>query len=489
MTKNLKKTTFTGFLWLLAGSSSQTVLQVLVISILARLVTPEEFGVIAIAVIFLGFSKIFSQLGMGAAIVQKKEITESHVRTAYTTSLVIGTIFCILALLLSKNIAIYFEMPELERVLYLVSCIFIVDSFISVSQSLLQRNLKMKYYALSELISYVISFGILGVSLAYLGYGLYALVYAYILQAILRAIMVSYLEPHSVIPFFNKRSFLDLFFFGSSHTVAKIANYFAGQGDKLVVGKMIDADALGYYSRAYQLMVAPIRLIGQSLNIVLFPALSSVQSDLHKVRNAFYRSSEIVALASLIISAILFVNAREIVLILLGDNWLDVIIPFQILAIGTVFRMSTKISDSLVKALGDIHRRAVIQIIYASCIFLFSFIGHYWGINGVAIGVLSAVLVNFILMSTLSLRQFKDKGRKFLYIHVKPLLFSVVVFLIAYGVLSVIRSFNLSLIITEIIYVAIVFGAVLILILRLQNWLGISKEIDEVFKAIRKKKK
>lgn len=484
MSKNLKKKTFTGFLWLLAGSSTQTALQVLVLSILARLVTPEEFGVIAIATIFLGFSKIFSQLGMGAAIVQKKEITASHIRTAYTVSLCIGILFWALTLLFSNKIALYFNMPELSKVLKYVSCIFVIDSFISVSQSLLQRHLKMKYYALTELISYLISFGILGVVLAFLDYGMYALVYAYILQAILRAIMVSYLEPHSVFPFFNKKSFYDLFFFGGGQTLAKIANYFAGQGDNLVIGKMLSGDALGYYSRAYQLMVAPVRLIGQSLNIVLFPVLASVQTDMHKVKKAYYKSIQLVAYASLIISVILFINAKEIVLIILGDNWLEVIVPFQILAVGTIFRMSYKVSDSLIKALGDVYRRALIQIGYAICIFLFSYIGHFWGIEGVAVGVFFAIFFNFIWMTYLSLLQFKDNGSKFIKLHLKPLLLSIVIFIFAYGVLYVLRSFNLNLIITEIIYLLLVLGFLVIVILRFKNRLGISNEINAILKKI-----
>ena len=136
--------------------------------------------------------------------------------------------------------------------------------------------------------------------MAFLGYGVYALVYAYILQAILKAIILSYLEPHSIFPFFNKKSFNDLFFFGSGHTLARIANFFANQGDNLIVGKMMSADALGYYSNAYQLMVAPVNLIGQSLNIVLFPALASVQTDLARVKNAYYKSIQLVAYASFI---------------------------------------------------------------------------------------------------------------------------------------------------------------------------------------------
>ncbi|MFT4684254.1 MAG: O-antigen/teichoic acid export membrane protein [Dokdonia sp.] len=484
MSKDLKNKTFTGFLWLFAGSSSQSALQILVLSILARLVTPEEFGIIAIATIFIGFSKIFSQLGMGAAIVQKKAITTSQIRTAYTTSLFIGVFFCVLTWLFSNNIALYFKMPELSKVLKYISCIFIIDSFISVSQSLLQRNLKMKYFALTELVSYLISFGILGVVLAFLDYGIYALVYSYILQAVLRAIMVSYFEPHSIFPFFNKKSFNELFFFGSGHTLAKIANYFAGQGDNLVVGKMLNGDALGYYSRAYQLMVMPVRLIGQSLNIVLFPVLASVQTDIIKVKNAYYKSIQLVAYASLLISAVLFVNAKEIVLILLGKNWLEVIVPFQILAIGTIFRMSYKVSDTLIKALGDVHRRALIQIAYAIFVFLFSYIGHFWGIAGVAAGVFVAIFLNFLCMTYLSLLQFKDNWSTFIKLHLMPLLLSVVLFVFAYAVLYVLRSFDLNLIITEIIYLLLVLGFLVIIILRYKNALGISNEVNAVLKKI-----
>lgn len=486
MANDLKKKTFTGFLWLILASSSQTVLQVLVLSILARLITPEEFGVVSIAIIFLGFSKTFSQLGMGAAIVQKQKITNAHIRTAYTTSLFIGAVFCILTVIFSENIASYFNMPQLSRVLKFVSCIFIIDSFISISQSLLQRNMKMKHFALTDLISYLISFGFLGVALAYLGYGLYALVYAYILQAVLRAIMVSYLEPHSILPFFSKKSFKDLVFFGGGHTLAKIANYFAGEADKLVVGKMINADALGYYSRAYQLMVAPVRLIGQSLNIVLFPALSSVQTDIERVKKAYYKSTQLVAYASLIISSILFVNAREMVLILLGENWLEVIIPFQILATGTIFRMSYKIGDSLVKAMGDVYRRAIFQFIYAICVLLFSYIGHFWGIQGVAVGVLLAIFFNFIFMAYLSLSLFKEGWIRFLTLHIKPFVLAIFVFAFAYVVLFILRFFELNLFLTEIIYLLLVFGFLLIIFLRFKEQLGISDEINSVMKAIKK---
>ncbi|GAA3777142.1 lipopolysaccharide biosynthesis protein [Corallibacter vietnamensis] len=488
MSKGLKQKTFIGFLWLFAGSSTQTILQVIVLSILARLVVPAEFGVISIATVFIGFSRIFSQLGMGAAIVQKKVVTTCHIRTAFTTSLVIGTFFCVLIQVFANQIAVYFEIQELALVLKLISSIFIIDSFITISQALLQRKMRMKYFALTELISYAIGFGALGIVLAFYGYGVYALVFAYILQAIIRAIILSFFEPHSIIPYFNKKSFKDLFFYGSGQTIAKIANYVAGQGDNLIVGKMLTASDLGFYSRAFQLMVAPVNLIGQSLNIVLFPALASVQTDMKKVKNAFYKSTQLVAYASLIISGILIVNAREVVLILLGENWLQVVVPFQILAVGTIFRMSYKISDSLIKALGDVHRRAIVQIVYAICVFSFSYIGHFWGIKGVALGIFAAIFLNFVFMTHLSLLQFKDYWIKFILLYIKPLILSLVVFAFAYFTLSSLRLLALNIIITEILYLFIVFGFLIIVILWFKNTLGISNEVNLVLKKIKSKR-
>ena len=482
MADSLQRNTFKNFLWLFAGSSSQSALQIFVLAILARLVTPAEFGIIGVAMIFLGFSKILSQLGMGAAIVQREEISDNHIRTAYTVSLFTGVMIAIMAVVFSNPIAIYFDMPELSEVLNYMSCIFIIDSFMAVSGSLLQRELRIKQIALSELISYLIGFGVLGVILAYLDYGLFALVYAYIAQAVIRAGIVFYLAPHRIVPYFDRNSFSALFHFGGWHTIAKIANYLAGQGDYLIIGKTLNASALGYYSRAYQIMVAPVRLIGQSLNIVLFPTLASVQKDLPKVRRAFYKSTKLVAFASLVISAVLIVNAREIVLILLGENWLDVIVPFQILASGTVFRMSYKISDSLAKALGEVYKRALYQILYAASVLAFSYAGHFWGIEGVATGVVIAIFINFLLMTHLTLSRLKEDWSKFFLIHFKPLVAAAVTAVFCAGLLWALRTQDWNLMLTEVIYLVVSIVFLLSLFLRFRRQLGISEEIDMILK-------
>lgn len=485
--EGLSNRTFFGFAWLFAGSGFQSIIQIIIMAILARLITPEEFGVVSIALVIIGLSKIFSQLGLSVALVQRPEIDFSHIRTAFTSSLVIGVFFTFIFYFSSDFVAKFFNSDSLSLVLKLISVNFFLDSFTTVSQALIQRKMNMKLIASSDLISYSIGYGFIGIVLAYRGEGMFALVFANISQAIVKAIFLGIVQPHSYIPFWNKQAFMEMIPFGMGHTFAKVANYFAGQGDYLVVGKVLDAEALGFYSRAYQLMSAPVKLVAQSLNNVLFPAIASIQGDLGKVERVYFKSIKLVAYASLVVSVIVIVNAREIVLLLLGENWLEVILPFQILASGTIFRMSYKISDSLIRALGDVYKRAFRQLVYALCVFLFSYIGHFWGIVGVSYGVLLAIAINFLLMANLSLRRLNQSWSIFFVSHFKPVLFTIYVGFCSWIILIFLRSFLENLFIREALFVFLLGLVVIPMVIIFRNYLEIDLEIQKVYKIVKKK--
>ncbi len=478
--QNLKNETLGGFFWLFGGSGSQAVLQIIVLSILARLVTPYEFGVIGIALIVIRFSRIFSQMGMGPALVQRPELTQAHIRTGFTSSLLLGGFFALTLIASAPYVAAFFEMPELTAVLKVIALIFIIDSFVVVSQSLLQRKLKLKLYALAEVISYAIGYSTVGITLAYLGFGVWALVYARLGQVLIRSVIVSYLEPHSVIPYWNHKAFKELFYFGSGYTIAKIANYLAGQGDNLVVGKLLGADALGFYSRAYQIMVAPAALIGGSLDTALFPAMSTVQKNKKKLQNAFLRSIELIALASLPASAVIIVNAPEIVLVLLGENWTDVIFPLQILGAGMLFRVSYKISDSLARALGVVYKRAWRQIVYATAIFIGAYVGSYWNIDGVAVGVTIAIVVNFLLMAHLSLKELGTGWSPFFERHSRALALSIITLVVSLAAITQLRIYIESVFIRESVFLVFITGFLLSAFYYFRTFLRIEQEVSDI---------
>jgi PST family polysaccharide transporter len=211
-------------------------------------------------------------------------------------------------------------------------------------------------------------------------------------------------HPPRLRPVLDGPAFRDLAYFGGGFTIARIANYAAGNADDLVVGRVLGAAPLGYYGRAYALMSAPAYAFGTVLDQVLFPAMAKVQDDLKRLSAAFRRGVALIALLVLPASAAIIFLAPEVIRIALGPKWHAVVAPFQVLGLGMLFRTSYKMSDSISRSTGAVYNRAWRQIIYAGLVAVGALIGARWGIVGVAWGAVSALTVNFFLMASLGLR-------------------------------------------------------------------------------------
>lgn len=400
----LTKRTFSGLLYLIFSSLIQVTLKIGVLAVLARMIAPKEFGLVGIAVIIVEFSKLFSQMGVGPAIVQRKELEPRHLTTGLTISLFIGIFFAAVLILSAPLFQSFFHMQGLIPVLRAISVVFFVDSFTTIGQALMQRNMKFKFIAGIEVFSYAIGYGAVGITLGYLGYGVWALVIANISQAVLNAVFVVIAQPFSKRPGFESKAFKELIHFGGGFTIARIGNFLALQGDNLVIGRTLGAAALGIYGRAYQFMAMPAGLFGNALDRALFPAMAKVQDDKQKLVKAYLTGTSIIALVAIPISVIFVLLAPEIILVLLGPKWTAAILPFRILACSLLFRMSYKMSDSLARGTGAVYKRAWRQLIYAAAVILFSYIGHFWGLYGVAVGVSLSLVINFLMMAHLSIQ-------------------------------------------------------------------------------------
>lgn len=401
--KNLTERTFGGFLWMILGSGVQVVLKVTVLAILARLVTPAEFGVMGIAIMLVDFSKIFTHMGVGPAIVQRKELEDRHISTGFTLSICMGVFFAGTLVLFAPLLASFFRMEKLTIVLRAISLVFLIDSLTLIAQALLHRNMKFKVIVSVELASYLFGYAAVGITTGYLGWGVWALVAANLAQALLFTILLGFVQPWPKKIGLDPSAFKELIFFGGGMTLAKVGNFIANQGDNLIIGRTLGAGALGIYGRAYQFMVMPASLFGSALDKALFPAMSKVQGEKEKLAKAFLTCVSLIALLALPISFLIVLLAPEIVMVLLGPDWLDVILPLQILACSLLFRMSYKMSDSLARATGSVYSRAWRQWIFASAVLIGSYVGQFWGLHGVAMGVALALVLNFLLMGQLSL--------------------------------------------------------------------------------------
>jgi O-antigen/teichoic acid export membrane protein len=442
--KKLTDRTVSGFLWMITGSGIQVMLKIGVLAILARLVSPKEFGLVGMAVIVVEFSKMFTHMGVGPAIVQRKEIEERHLTTGFTLSLLMGGFFAGMLLLAAPLLADFFRMEGLTSVLRLVSLIFLVDSLTLIGQALMQRNMRFKVIAAVEVASYAIGYGAVGIILGKLGWGVWALVTAHLSQAILHAVLVAIVQPFSKRPGFDRDAFKELLHFGGGMTIARIGNFLANQGDNLVIGRTLGAGSLGIYGRAYQFMVMPAGLFGSALDKALFPAMAKVQEDKQRLGKAYLTGVSTIALVAIPLSVLFVLLAPEIVMILLGPDWAAVILPFQILACSLLFRMSYKMSDSLARATGAVYRRAWRQLIYASAVVIGSYIGHFWGLYGVACGVAMALVVNFLIMGHLSIQLTGINWLDMLKAHWHGLLLGITTGLISYAIVMLCRQYSKS---------------------------------------------
>ncbi len=401
-TENLTRSTFFGFAWQYASFISQAVLQIIVLAVLARLLTPEDFGVLGIAMIFVGFAALFSQLGVGPALIQRSELTPIHIRVGFTLSVLLSLVLMLLIMAVSPLTASFLKNDQATRVLYVVSLNFLLAGFGVVAESLLKRELQFKSLMWANVWSYLLGYALVGIALAWLGYGVWALVWATLAQSLVKSILLLVLRPHPVMPSLARREIGELLFFGGGFTLARFLNYSANQGDYFVVGRMMGAEVLGVYSRAYQLMMLPAKYFGQVLTVVLFPVMAKLQDENRQLTKTYLSGIAMVALVSAPLGALMIVSAAEIVEVLLGPKWTDTVIPFQILTLGVVARGSYKIDDSLARALGAMYRRSARDGVYAAAVVLGSVIGLRWGLTGVAVGVLIAVVINHILALRMS---------------------------------------------------------------------------------------
>lgn len=438
----LTQRTLAGMLWMGYGKAAFAILQLVVLAVLARLVAPVDFGVISAALVVIGFSAIVSQLGLGPAIVQRPELEPRHLDTAFTASMLLGLALGGIIWAVAPLAADFMHLDGLTPVLRALAWVFPLNGLGTVASGLLSRELRFSWLANLDVVSYGIGYGAVGITTALLGWGVWALVAGQLGQALVRNAMLLKQHPPRLPPKLERAALQDLVYFGGGFTIAKLANYAALYGDNVVTGRFLGAEALGYYGRAYSLMSAPAYGFGAVLDAVLFPAMARVQDDPLRLAAAYRRGVALIAIVVLAPSATIILLAPEVIHVVLGNRWTAVIVPFQILGIGMLFRTSYKMSDSIARSTGAVYRRAWRQVLYAGLVVLGAWIGQRWGVSGVAWGALGALAVNFFLMAELSLDVAQITWREFWAAHRPAVLLTVCSFPVVWGATQLVRDLD-----------------------------------------------
>ncbi len=423
--RRLTEMTLAGLGWNSLSMGSQALVQMAALIVLARLLSPQEFGIYAAALVVGRFCALFSELGVGPAIVQRPVLEARHIRSGFTLSVGFGLTAAIVVILSADAIAAIFQMPRLADAVRIMALGFPLQGISSVAQSMALRAFRFRWVALVDAGAFAVGYLVVAPILTVLDFGVYALVVAYLVQRWLSAALLLLGQPHEKKPMLELRAIRELLYFGAGFTLARLGNAIASQADNLVVGRWLGPAALGLYAHAYQLMASPAMMFGQVLDRVLFPTMARIQDDRGRLARAYRSGVFACAAVMLPISAVVAILAPEIVLVLLGPAWSGVALPLRILACGMLFRTSYKISDTVVRATGAVYARAWRQGVFAVAVFVAALIGQGWGLGGVALGVCVALGLNFALMAELSLRLTGLRWRDFALAHLPGLVLAL----------------------------------------------------------------
>lgn len=394
-----------GFQWTYASVALQGFLKLAALMVLARLLTPRDFGLLGFALLCTNFIERIGQGGIAPALVQVKNTTPDIISSAWWMSLTLGLLSTITIVLCADSVARFFQEPQLATIIRVISVGCLLEALAAIPEALLQRELRCREIMLADNLAYFI--GMVGVctTLAFTGCGVWSLVFAQIALKAVRLIVIVGAAPN-----FEKSSisldyvrYLIRMSFGFS--LGRLLNFFSLQGDNFVVGRLLGTEALGMYNRAYQLMTLPAMYFGQVFERVMFPAMARKQNDRQQIAAEFLVALEMLTLVALPSGMVMYSLASEIVLFGFGEHWRGVIPVVSILSFGVFFRTAYKCSDTAVRSVGAVYHYAGRQAVYSALVIGGAFVGALVaGVPGVACGVVGAVALNYVSMTRLAMK-------------------------------------------------------------------------------------
>lgn len=301
--------------------------------ILARLLSPSDFGMIGMLSIFLSVSQTFIDCGFSNALIRQKETSVEDYGTAFIINFAISLLAFVVLFFAAPFVASFYKMPDLLPVMRVVSVTLITNALFTVHKVKLTRNVDFKMQSKASFCSALIS-GIFGIALAYNGFGVWSLVYQTVCNSVLNLVLMTALLKWFPKPVFSRDSFHSLFGFGSKLLVASIISSIYSNLYNIVIGKQFSASNLGYYTRADQLGNFPSQNVAGILSRVSYPILSQLQDDAERLRGIYIKYLQIACFVVFPLMMGLAALAKPLIMLMLGEKWLPSVLLLQILCFG-----------------------------------------------------------------------------------------------------------------------------------------------------------
>lgn len=411
MTIELRDQVFFGLSWSFLSKIFWQLTKALTSIILTRLLNPDEFGVYAMLLTVTNFTQLFGELGFTKIIVQKKSIPKHYYSTIFWFNLLAGVLLSLIVSLFAPFISDFYNQTELIDLLRVFSLDFILYSLTIVQLGILMREMKFRKLAIIDILSVFISASI-GISLAFIGAGVWSLIAQTLSFTASRAITIWIISSWRPSLNYNWRFIVDDLRFGGSLLGAQLLNQITRNIDYILIGYYFSATQLGFYNRAYSLSMIPVAIVVQVVSKVIFPAFSKIQNDNKRIRLAFLRVIQMVGFIIFPILTGAIVVADKFISLIFGYKWIEMVTIFQVLSFTALIQSISKLDGNLYYSKGRADLQLKVGLGIKTFEILGIIIGLNWGILGVAIGysigVLMGVYPNYYYAGSLVNLRFKE---------------------------------------------------------------------------------
>ena len=383
---SLRQKTIVGLQWSFTDSFVSQATEITTGIILARLLSPREFGLVGMVTFVIAVSQSFIDSGFTEALVRKQDCTEEDFSTVFYYNLIVAV--CLYAVLFaaSNPIALFFHEPKLTQLVRIISFGLILGSFGVVQSAILQKNINFKLQTKVSIIASLLS-GILSISMAYAGWGVWSLVWKSLSYTFLSSCCLWIWSMWRPLPVFSVRSFREMFGFGSKLMASGVLNTVFSNIYYVVIGKIFSSVELGYFTKAEQFQESPSRNIYQVIQRVSYPVLASLQGDTARLKRGYQELAKNAMFISCILMAGLAAVADSMVLTLIGEQWRQVVPYLRILCFsGALFPLQS-LNLSILKVQGRSDLFLGIEVLKKSLVIPVVAAGYVFGMTTLVVGI------------------------------------------------------------------------------------------------------
>lgn len=398
---NLGQTIRHGVKWTFLGNTGSHILQFLFGIALARLLVPADFGAIVTIQAFTGFVGMLAAGGLGQSLIRAKSAGPEEFNAVFSLQLLMGVLIYAAFYLLAPLVGSYFDNPLYTDLLRVTAISFVIRPFASIRFAWLNRAMLFSKRSVIELTVGLLT-GIVSVLMAWLGMGVWSLVFSGLFGALVTNILLSFIVPLRLKLRWHIETVRKHSRYGAKITLNELLNYIKTQVVFLMVSKISGPAVLGLLNRAESLSRLPNRFITPATGPVVFRAMSKVQDDLDQTKYLFYRT---ITLLTVYISPMLvgmFWVAEPLVQVLYGSKWMGAVEPVQIMVIAGFFLPIGRPSSLVLEAQNRLNQEMVVQAVALVFGIAAAYLGLRWGLNGVAWAIVATHLLSVGLLYVLA---------------------------------------------------------------------------------------